>query len=168
MTNSKKEESQPTPAYDDFFITEDKRQKLVRYLSAEECSRLKIIGSGGSPLGVTLQMAFKHTPNFFDRVVGYAVSESEDDLGAMVQAAMREVFPDHEQAKPGMNITYTFYGEPHKKEPLSFGIIGGVRAPKPLDPDEDINNPENEMYQLHKTLKEMREAGQNATNEKIL
>lgn len=51
--------------------------------------------------------------------------------------------------------------KPEKKQPLSFGIIGGVRAPKPLDPDEDINNPDNEWYTIHKTLTESANEDQN-------
>ena len=97
----------PEGSREDFFIGQGIERKLVRNLSESEAREYKELGTGGSPLSVTLFMAFKHTANFFDRVIGYRVSDQ--GIGRMAHEKMKEMLPNHPQAKPGMGYTYIFY-----------------------------------------------------------
>ena len=91
-----------------FFIGKDYKRKLVRYLSNEELPKLTKLGSGGSPRGITLAMASKHSPNFYEKVVGFQIEEH--GVGEMIHNVMKKDHPDHVQAQEGMSSTYTFYG----------------------------------------------------------
>ena len=82
-------------------------QNKMRELSEEETSKYKLIGSaGGFSLGFCVYIAQKHTPNFFDRVVGYRIEEH--GIGEMMSEAARKVGLPEEKQK---YITVSFYEE---------------------------------------------------------
>lgn len=86
-------------------IQDDKNK--MRELPEEDINKYKLIGNaGGFSLGFCVYIAQKHTPNFFDRVVGYRIEEH--GIGEMMNDAARRVgLPEYHQK----NITVSFYEE---------------------------------------------------------
>ena len=91
----------------------DGSRKAIYRLPESDLKNYKILGKGGGPIGIAFAMAFKYCPNFYERVIGYTVSE--EGIGKMVQELMRERLPDHPQAKSG-GFTYTFYEKLYTEE----------------------------------------------------
>lgn len=86
-------------------IQDDK--KKMREIREEDISKYKLIGSaGGFSLGFCVYIAQKHTPNFFDRVVGYRIEEH--GIGEMMSNAAKRVGLPEEKQK---YITVSFYEE---------------------------------------------------------
>lgn len=79
----------------------------MREIPEEDINKYKLIGNAsGFSLGFCVYIAQKHTPNFFDRVVGYRIEEH--GIGEMMNNAMRQVgLPEDKQE----NITVSFYEE---------------------------------------------------------
>jgi len=79
----------------------------MRELLEEDINKYKIIGTaGGFSLGFCVYIAQKHTPNFFDRVVGYRIEEH--GIGEMMsEAAKLAGLPKEKQEY----ITVSFYEE---------------------------------------------------------
>jgi len=80
--------------------------KTIYRIDESRLGDYKKLGEGAGPIEVSLAMAFKYCPYFYERVVGYTVSEN--GIGQIVQKAIEEKLPDHPQAKSG-GFTYTFY-----------------------------------------------------------
>ncbi len=79
----------------------------IRELPEKDINKYKLIGSaGGFSLGFCVYIAQKHTPNFFDRVVGYRIEEY--GIGEMMNDAIRQVGLPEDKQK---NITVSFYEE---------------------------------------------------------
>ncbi len=76
-------------------------------ISDKEISRYKLIGSAsGGSLGFCVYIAQRHTPNFFNRVVGYRIDKG--GIGEMMSnAAKRAGLPEEKQKY----ITASFYEE---------------------------------------------------------
>jgi hypothetical protein len=82
-------------------------KKKMRELPEEDISKYKFIGSaGGFSLGFCVYIAQKHTPKFFDRLVGYRIEEH--GIGEMMSKAARKVGLPKEKQK---YITVSFYEE---------------------------------------------------------
>jgi len=78
-----------------------------RELPEEDINKYKLIGNaGGFSLGFCVYIAQKHTPNFFDRVVGYRIEEH--GIGEMMNKAFRQAGLPEDKQK---NLTVSFYEE---------------------------------------------------------
>ncbi len=76
-------------------------------ISEKDIDKYKFIGSaGGFSLGFCVYLAHRHTPNFFNRVVGYRIEER--GIGEMMSEAARKVGLPKEKQK---YITISFYEE---------------------------------------------------------
>lgn len=80
--------------------------KTIYRINDDNLGDYKKLGDGAGPIEIALAMAFKYCPYFYERVVGYTVSEN--GIGQIVQKAIEEKLPDHPQVKAG-GFTYTFY-----------------------------------------------------------
>ena len=79
----------------------------MRELLEEDIGKYKLIGNaGGFSLGFCVYIAQKHTPNFFDRVVGYCIKKH--GIGEMMSEVARKVGLPKEKQK---YITVSFYEE---------------------------------------------------------
>jgi hypothetical protein len=82
-------------------------KKKMRELTEEDISKYRLIGSaGGFSLGFCIYIAQRHTPNFFDRVVGYRIEEH--GIGEVISEAAKQVELPKEKQK---YITVSFYEE---------------------------------------------------------
>jgi len=73
----------------------------------DDVDKYKLIGSaGGFSFGFCVYLAHKHTPNFFERVVGYRIEGH--GIGEMMNKAARHVGLPEDKQK---NITVSFYEE---------------------------------------------------------
>jgi len=62
----------------------------MRAIRKEDVHKYKLIGSaGGFSLGLCVYIAQKHTPNFFDRVLGYRIEER--GIGEIISEATKGV-----------------------------------------------------------------------------
>lgn len=87
-------------------LIQDDKKKMCE-LSEEDISKYKLIGSaGGFSFGFCVYIAQKHTPNFFDRVVGYRIEKH--GIGEMMSEAAQKVGLPEEKQK---YITVSFYEE---------------------------------------------------------
>lgn len=76
-------------------------------ISEKDIGKYKLMGNaGGFSLGFCVYLAHKHTPNFFERVVGYHIEEY--GIGEMMNEAARQVGLSEDKQK---NITVSFYEE---------------------------------------------------------
>lgn len=79
----------------------------MREIPEQDIDKYKLIGSaGGFSFGFCVYIAQRHTPNFFDRAVGYRIKEG--GIGEMMNEAARQVGLPEEKQK---NITVSFYEE---------------------------------------------------------
>lgn len=85
-------------------MIQDGKKKMC-VIRKEDICKYKLVGSaGGFSLGFCIYIAQKHTPNFFDRVVGYRIEEH--GIGEMMNDAIRQVgLPEDKQEY----ITVSFY-----------------------------------------------------------
>jgi len=82
-------------------------KKKMRELQEEDISNYKLIGSaGGFSMGFCVYIVQSHTPNFFDRVVGYRIEEH--GIGEIMSEAAKQVGLSKEKQK---YITVSFYEE---------------------------------------------------------
>lgn len=98
---------------DGFFIgkgrydNEPQKRWFVRYVTDDELKNYEELGKGGSPLGMTFHMMINHSSGTYEKVAGYRISE--EGIGKMINEAMKEKLPSHDQAKPEMRFTYILY-----------------------------------------------------------
>ena len=85
-------------------------KNVMKQLSDEEVSNYKLIGTaGGFSLGFCVYMGQKHTPNFFERVIGYHIDEH--GIGEMMSKAAKDIgLPKDKQEY----ITISFYEQNHE------------------------------------------------------
>ncbi len=92
------------PHMKNYNSNQDGKKKLIE-LREEDVGKYKLIGSaGGFSYGFCVYLAHKHTPNFFDRAVGYRIEEH--GIGEMMSKAAKQVgLPKDKQEY----ITVSFY-----------------------------------------------------------
>ena len=90
--------------------TQDSKKQWIE-IQEKDINTYKLIGTAaGFSFGFCVYLAHKHTPNLFDRVVGYRIEER--GLGAIMNEAAKKAGLPKDKQK---NMAVSFYEEKQNK-----------------------------------------------------